>query len=56
MKIKHSKPAQSTQLAAPRPLSPTEQRQIAGGAFPFIQSAAVKTEVMPRLAFPFIQT
>ena len=55
MKIKHSKRAQSTQRAATRPLSPTEQRQVAGG-FPFIQTAAVKTEVTTTLAFPFIQT
>jgi len=56
MKTKPAKQHQAKVLPQPlRELKPSELRQVAGGAFPFIQNAAVKPE-NSALAFPFIQT
>jgi hypothetical protein len=41
---------------APRELSAHEMQRVAGGAFPFIQTAMIRPEQAPQLAFPFIQT
>ena len=56
MSIRKKNGSRTKLRPAPRPLSAAEQRQVAGGAFPFIQSAQTKPAGAPTLAFPFIQT
>ena len=51
-----SEKSQPEVLPPPRVLTAAELEQVAGGAFPFIQTAASPTTTSPMLAFPFTQT